>query len=316
MAITKTVSNRETEMFIQSLYCEASNIAPGDFRNWALLQLTELLNVDAAIWGTGNLNTLKFHYLEHLGLDADYGKKLIETLHLNPIRESILNNLDNPISMSEVIEDPKFFKSSLYKQLFAPYGIQRILATGHIEQHSKLHSLISLYRFDRDKDFLEKEKTIISRLIYHLVSAASHNFFLHIEARSDEAAMAICDKHGCYWHVQPKFVDLLSETPVVFKDVFPLEQNYELNEDLNGIKISIAPLGELLQITVRKVHPLDQLSAREQQIVHWIIQGLTFKEVARELGIAPSTISNHLYRIYRKLEITSRSELARLFQNR
>ncbi|MEH6348150.1 MAG: LuxR C-terminal-related transcriptional regulator, partial [Bermanella sp.] len=56
--------------------------------------------------------------------------------------------------------------------------------------------------------------------------------------------------------------------------------------------------------------PLDLLSAREQEVMQAITRGLSFKEAAREIGVAPSTVSNHLYKIYRKLNISSRSELA------
>lgn len=40
--------------------------------------------------------------------------------------------------------------------------------------------------------------------------------------------------------------------------------------------------------------------------------GVTGKEVGRELGMASSTVSNRMYRIYRKLGVTSRASLAKL----
>jgi DNA-binding NarL/FixJ family response regulator len=39
---------------------------------------------------------------------------------------------------------------------------------------------------------------------------------------------------------------------------------------------------------------------------------MTFKDIGRELQLAPSTISNRLYRVYRELGVTSRSSLVRL----
>ena len=53
------------------------------------------------------------------------------------------------------------------------------------------------------------------------------------------------------------------------------------------------------------------LSARESQIASLYIDGLSYKEVARELEISPGTVRTHLNAIYRKLEISSRTELAR-----
>lgn len=302
----------QTEDFIRTLYCQSSLIAPEAFRQWALLQLVNLLDADAALWGTGSLSTLEFHYQENLGLDEHYGKRLTETIDINPIRSAVLSNLDKPVTMSEVFPDDDFFKSDLYRILLEPYGIQRVLATGHHEQHSGLYTLISLYRFDRNKDFTHAEKDQMKRLVFHLFSAASHNYFLHLQNTGDYQYAAICDKHGIYWQVQSGFFTLLNQHYSKSEHRFPLplEEGTEIVN--NDLCIQIDMQGELFHIGIRQVNPFDQLTEREQQIVTWIVKGLTFKEVARELDLAPSTISNHLYRIYGKLNITSRSDLAKL----
>ncbi len=51
------------------------------------------------------------------------------------------------------------------------------------------------------------------------------------------------------------------------------------------------------------------LSAREAEVAKLYIEGLSYKEIARDLGIAPGTIRTHLNAIYRKLEVTNRIEL-------
>lgn len=302
----------QTEDFIRNLYCQSSKISPEAFRQWALLQVVNLLDADAALWGTGSLSTLQFHYQENLGLDEHYGQRLVQTVDINPIRSAVLANLDRPVTMSEVFPDNEFFNSELYQILLEPYGIQRILATGHHEQDSGLYTLISLYRFDRDRDFSEVEKEQMMRLVFHLVSAASHNYFLNLQTASEYHYAAICDKHGIYWQTQPGFFALLNQHYAQPEKRFPLplkESSEIVNDDLC---IRIDPQGELFRISIRQVNPFDKLTEREQQIVAWIVKGLTFKEVARELNLAPSTISNHLYRIYGKLDITSRSDLAKL----
>jgi len=54
------------------------------------------------------------------------------------------------------------------------------------------------------------------------------------------------------------------------------------------------------------------LSSREVEIVGLLAQGLVNKEVADRLSLADSTVKNHVYRIYRKLGITSRAGLVRV----
>jgi len=54
------------------------------------------------------------------------------------------------------------------------------------------------------------------------------------------------------------------------------------------------------------------LSDREKEIVWWLAQGLVNKEVAVRLNLADTTVKNHIYRIYKKLGITSRAGLVRV----
>src|ERR1700735_1963107 len=53
-----------------------------------------------------------------------------------------------------------------------------------------------------------------------------------------------------------------------------------------------------------------KLSFREQQIVALIRQAKTNKEIAYELCLAEGTVKEYLYRIFRKLDVNNRTELA------
>ncbi len=54
----------------------------------------------------------------------------------------------------------------------------------------------------------------------------------------------------------------------------------------------------------------DTLSARELQIARLVAKGLSNREIGQRLFLSPRTIGSHLYRIYPKLDITSRTQLA------
>jgi two-component system, NarL family, nitrate/nitrite response regulator NarL len=61
--------------------------------------------------------------------------------------------------------------------------------------------------------------------------------------------------------------------------------------------------------------PLSTLTPRERAIAHLVGQGLRNKEVADELGLTEGTVKVCLHRIYEKLGITNRTELAMLARN-
>jgi DNA-binding NarL/FixJ family response regulator len=54
----------------------------------------------------------------------------------------------------------------------------------------------------------------------------------------------------------------------------------------------------------------ERLSAREQEIVHLIVGGLSNLEAANRLGITEATVKAHLTRIFQKLALRGRTQLA------
>ncbi|MDH3755365.1 MAG: response regulator transcription factor [Acidimicrobiia bacterium] len=56
---------------------------------------------------------------------------------------------------------------------------------------------------------------------------------------------------------------------------------------------------------------LDQLTAREQEVLRLLARGYTYKEIARRLTISIKTVESHASNILRKLQLSSRHELTR-----
>jgi DNA-binding CsgD family transcriptional regulator len=57
---------------------------------------------------------------------------------------------------------------------------------------------------------------------------------------------------------------------------------------------------------------LASLSRREHEVVRGVVAGLRNRNIALELGISENTVKFHLRKIFRKLDVTSRAELATL----
>jgi ATP/maltotriose-dependent transcriptional regulator MalT len=58
--------------------------------------------------------------------------------------------------------------------------------------------------------------------------------------------------------------------------------------------------------------PLDELTPQELQVALRVAQGLTNREVAEALFLSPKTVDYHLQKTFRKLGVSSRSQLTRL----
>ena len=56
---------------------------------------------------------------------------------------------------------------------------------------------------------------------------------------------------------------------------------------------------------------LDQLTAREREVLRHIARGYLYKEVALRLGTSAKTVDAHVSAVLRKLQLSNRHELSR-----
>ena len=93
-----------------------------------------------------------------------------------------------------------------------------------------------------------------------------------------------------------------------------LRAAYELFTDfgMDGFaersRIELEATGE--QARKRTVETLDQLTPQEAQISRLAADGNTNREIAAQLFISPSTVEYHLRKVFHKLDVTSRTQLA------
>lgn len=307
------------ELCIARLYRSVVSVPPEKFRRWALESLKTVIPFDSAIWGSGKWEERRFHAMTLSNLPDNFATVLEASADDNPLIAKLLSSEpDTPTTMESVFPDAQFYKSTLYRSTFGPHGVERLLSTVHADRRSGLYSLVSLYRNDREKPFSEAEKAIQRRLTYHLFNALSHAFFIHLARthrdRPAGAVAAAIDHRGAYHEVQPRFLDAMERhwpghTPNQLPFAAPETGDMRV---IDGLCVKCEPMGELVIVHCWPMGPLDRLTNREREIVLAVAHGLSFKQAARKIGVAPSTVANHLYRIYRKLGVNSRTALADL----
>ena len=67
-------------------------------------------------------------------------------------------------------------------------------------------------------------------------------------------------------------------------------------------------LAELSRGRAAPADPAAQLTPREAEVGEFLSRGLSNKHIARELGLRPATVKNHVHNILEKLEVRSRGE--------
>jgi two-component system nitrate/nitrite response regulator NarL len=58
------------------------------------------------------------------------------------------------------------------------------------------------------------------------------------------------------------------------------------------------------------MNPLDDLTAREREVLHWLAEGDNNREIAIRLHLSESTIKWHLKQIMPMLNVTNRVQAA------
>ena len=82
----------------------------------------------------------------------------------------------------------------------------------------------------------------------------------------------------------------------------------------NSVSSTVA--GHLMAAVASGPHgvfrPHPKLSARENEVMRWLAQGLENKEIAERLGVSVCTVNAHLQAIYDKLGVRNRVEALRM----
>ena len=76
-------------------------------------------------------------------------------------------------------------------------------------------------------------------------------------------------------------------------------------------RVELGATGE--HVRSRALHAGDQLTSQESQVAGLAAEGYTNRQIAEHLFISPKTVEYHLKKAYRKLDVTSRTQLARRF---
>ena len=281
-----------TDALINALYCSATEGDWQSFRARALGLLCEHYGASSAAWWTR-------------GVKADDGEL---TQHPQPfLNHAAIGRLKLPAGQDAAVMQAS---SSALAFLYSPPG------------NGLLHTVVLNLASDNMPD-----TALFQRVGTHLCGAGSlamlqfvrRDDWLHSMGRANRGSAALVDASGTVYAVSGRFRALLEESghggdvqrlPFALPEEVLGEEGGELME--GGLHLRVARCGTLYLLHARKPLPLDALSPREQEIARALSNGKTLKSIARQYGIAVSTVANHTTRIYRKLAIYRREDLIEL----
>lgn len=305
---------------ILQIYRAARELPVDEFQNFALGLVRSLVPFDSARWATVELAgrgaiTHCLHLINEptdilLDWDAINQKdKLMHAVITNPGRAyGIHSETEYAGCELAVMRD--------YTQRYCHANIICIAQPTGTPHHMQG---LSLFRAGQEDHFHEDNLRIVECLMPHLVEALGICRTLALlqagatEPAAERGAMALCCDSGMIAFAGSGFNQLLQQE-------WPGWKGPKLPKALQGIgpagfagkaiTLSATVVGKLLFLRARRLSPLRLLSPRELEVATLYAHGHSHKEVAQRLGISPATVRVFLQRIYAKVNIGDKSELA------
>ncbi|WP_426765964.1 helix-turn-helix transcriptional regulator [Erwinia aphidicola] len=124
------------------------------------------------------------------------------------------------------------------------------------------------------------------------------------EARRDRVTAFEVHPYEKQLHLQPWFFDkfpIIGEDKIVYGTIFhgrPV--NTLLLAQLNKIKVPTSLIF---------TPPAELFSPREWEIIFYVLQSYTTKDIGQKLNLSVRTVGNHIQNIFAKVDVRSRSQL-------
>jgi DNA-binding CsgD family transcriptional regulator len=303
-----------------ALYREAEHRAPDAHLEWALDGLQQLVRFDAALWIDGH--SVRGEVEAYRTVVAGPGAGLLQG-H-DAVRHADALLLDAVRQPGIAVARPMRGDGAggQFEAFASRQGIDHGLAVCCVDAHTSLASTIALYRRHPGKAFGAAESEYLEALAPHLIEtrAIAAIQSLLLATRADGAMLSssgVADGQARLQVAPPDFQRLMRlEWPAWRERALP-SPLAALTRGRSAwryagerIVVKASAMNDVFLLQPREKRAVDELSARELEVARLMADGHTYKQAAQRLGVAPSTVRNHLRAIFATLGVRRQSEMA------
>jgi DNA-binding CsgD family transcriptional regulator len=309
----------QTRHFLDGLINDGFQVSAQGLKQAVLERLAGLIPLDTALWASGHTKGLKVHNVYLDKLPAELMENWEKFKHQDRLLAHIMAHPGVTCDVYEFYSRQERPSLEIYKQHSAQYEIENAISTAIPDPATGLLEVMSLYRKPGEPGFTAREREL-KQFAFPLMTSVWHqNQIAHLKSisGSDPAQVAaVCDREGLLRHADADFIGQLKgewpdwnapllPEPLVLWLSTPKRSHFIGKE----IMVSAALLDDMILLQTQPRGAAAALTPREEQVARSFAQGLTYKEIALELGMSPSTARRHLESIYRKLGVSSKLEL-------
>jgi DNA-binding CsgD family transcriptional regulator len=313
------IAVNELAGFLLELYAGANESPMAQFMPDALRALKRRLRFDAAWWGMRGLgNDGGKVYCSYVDEAPRELPDLWRTLWEGDA--AAVRLLTHSGSETARLEASVFRGGEGLRWLARASGVHNVLCTESTSEQMAHGVFLCLFRRDERDVFTEDERQLKQLVMPHLQSALRMNRAAHLRrlAPQADAGWALIDQRGSVHDADGAFVRAIEQAwPHWCGPLLPHEMLSRLGSPVThwagrGLAFDILWHGDLAMFSARPVSLLDRLSARERLVAEAFGAGLSYKEVARQLEMAPTTVRHHLRNVYVKLGVGNKAAITRI----
>jgi DNA-binding CsgD family transcriptional regulator len=310
------------ETLLLQLYSAVGEVPAPDFATYALTLMQPVLKYDSArvtvvdTRGAGVLVRGSLLYREPSDMMLDWSAIAAADTVMHDAMRALNTTVTFNASQRFVDKGYAVIRDYAYRYAHRNGAVQitHDNATG-------LHTGVSLYRAADAAYFTEAERRACQCLIPHLTAAMKLSGLLGRQTAegSDAAHLAIATVGGCLQYCDPAFEALLRlewadcRLPHLPKALVDgLSGGAAMRHQGRHAVFTATLVGQRLFLRGRRQFRLEQLAPREREVARLFAGGQSYKEIARRLELAPATVRNTVQRVYQKLSIGSKSQLANM----
>ncbi|MDK3075267.1 LuxR C-terminal-related transcriptional regulator [Sedimentitalea sp. JM2-8] len=300
--------------FLLELYHDASECTPDELRLRVLKNLQRFIHFDFGVWGGGFADGRLVTDLTVLNQSVAILGEWDSVAQEDAFCDLTLDRLGATARFDDV---PDYRASLAFNEHWRRFDASHMMATIVGEKTDGYVSFVGLCADNKSMTFSDTERMLKQMLMPHLSQALRMNRELWIgRAAMEHEAIALVDREGWVLCSQGLFHDLARQEwrgggarlPVDVMDV--LKRGKRWRGELLDARMS--RFGSNYFVHLSRHPTLSGLSPREREVAGLFASGMTNKQVARTLGTSPSTVRNQVVRIYEKLGVSSKAELATL----
>jgi DNA-binding CsgD family transcriptional regulator len=191
----------------------------------------------------------------------------------------------------------------------------------YCDHHGLAGPMVRLRFRRRDVPFREEERRELLALATQACAAwrMTAQLTLLRFPRGQARDMALADAHGRIHAVHGNFYHALRNSWPLWRDgALPTELRHCVRDgarlQMGQWRWVVEPAGPLLRVMAEPLGIVAALTPREQVVAAAVLECGSQKAAAMKLGLSNHTVRNTLARVYTKLEVNNRIELALLFR--